>query len=144
MPWTIDYNSGVRQDHRGRKYRILLNSRGRQDIQYIEETNAPAGYTIPTPEPKPPYQRKMITTGLNGERHPVVFKPRRLHVIEARWHRVSKDVSKAVAPNGELAEMQEALWQHLFISPDCGHTWKPIGGLSNDYHVQYHIDEEIT
>ncbi len=144
MAWEIQWQQGVLSDHMGRKYRVALNSRGKQDKVYVQDTNAPKGYVVPEPVIKRPFLRKpMMVRGNNGElRNFKPFQPKRLHVIEARWHRVSNDISKAIASNGELAEMQEALWNHLFISPDLGRTWQPLGGLSNDYHVQYHIDEK--
>jgi hypothetical protein len=44
MTWTIDYKSGVRQDHKGRSYRMATNSRGKQDIVYLSPP-------FPTQEP---------------------------------------------------------------------------------------------
>lgn len=132
MAWEINYNLGVMSDHKGRKYRIAQNSRGRQDKVFIQETNAPKGYTIPEPKEQPKLRLKL--------KKPIEVNAKRLHVIEVRW-RGDKQVTKHVAENKTHVN-HERLWNHLWISPDCGKTWQTVGPVSCDYHVQYHIDEE--
>lgn len=139
MPWTIRYDLGIKSDHTGRRYRLMTNSFGREDKIYIQDTDAPAGYTIPIPpEPKPKLKGPIKHFGTNK---PVVHIPKRLHVVEVRW-KDKHTVDKIVGSNGSLDRIVEDM-RPFGRSPDCGETWLALEPLPSDHHVQYHIDEEI-
>lgn len=144
MSWT--HIPGIRQDHRGRYYELYVNSRGKQDIRFIErQWDAPAARMIPLPpEPKPKLKLKgpMRVRGADGQlREFKPFQPKRLHVIEYRiaGPQILRKMIRDNRPDFE--EVIEHI-KPLSISPDCGKTWQPIERLYSDWHVAYHLDEE--
>jgi hypothetical protein len=148
MTWSIDYKSGVRQDHKGRRYRIATNSRGKQDLVYVQENGAPPARTIPVADPQPRVRAPAtVTTGFGSEvRRPVVFKPKRRHVIEARLRNPSYGLVQDRERNrheGVFCWLGDASELHdLLRSSDLGETWERITPATFDHHKQYHIDEE--
>jgi hypothetical protein len=127
MSWEI-LKSGVRQDHRGRLYRTAINSRGQQDIIYVQpDPNAEPARTIPVPQEQPqakPFP-KQITTGYGSEmRRPVLHLPTRQHTIICRVNG-SNEVRKLTFDNDSAGfERVLSVW----------FEW--------DYHQLYH--KEIT
>ena len=63
MAWEL--KPGVQQDARGRLYRVAVNSRGRQDKIYYQETGAERARMIPVPIEQPK-QRKVLKVKDNG------------------------------------------------------------------------------
>ena len=139
MPWTVQWHLGVKTDARGRKFRILANSFGRQDIQYIQDSDAPAGYSIPIPEERKPVIKlkgKPIDTSTGK---PVVHIPRRKHVVLFR-RRGEKEIIREEAPNGSNG--LAALIDSNLCRYD-GKEWFPLFPSLDDHHVQWHEDEEV-
>lgn len=127
MAWVINLQSGVQQDARGRHFRIATNSRGKQDIVYVEHpTNAERARMIPVP-PEPVYFRKekfVTTDDGTGKKRNVVHLPKRKCVCEFRY-RNSQDMSK--------------------IERDSFSDFENSASLGNlhamcDWHVFYHIE----
>src|SRR5688572_3214368 len=140
MSWTRI--PGIRQDHRGRYYRILVNSRGKQDLEYIDRVwDAPKAYTIPVPpEPKPVIRLKprMVRDKDGTLREFKPFQPRRFHYLEFR---IAKPQMIRGLTTMDRAEFEGALAsiRPLMQSPDCGKTWQPVESLYSDWHVAYHL-----
>lgn len=159
MAWEPD-NSGIKQDHRGRFFRTLYNSRGKQDIQYVQPTtDAPRAETIPIPPEPTPKQHyndndSFVTTGINGERRNVVHLPRRKHVVEFR-PKGESTVQKIETDNAAEYELYvyanraKVAWK---FDPQEGILVQDLdrhGNCANyeqlstwDYFTQYHKDEE--
>lgn len=137
MAW--EEKPGVRQDAYGRHYKVLVNSRGRQDIQYVQkDTGAPVGYTVPEPKYEVPVRKpKIITTGVTVKR-PVIHRPKRLHVVELRKPGSAEKI-KEVSPNRENGL---AAYIDSCILRFTGKEWVALFPPVVDWHVQYHIDEE--
>jgi len=132
MSWTL--LPGVRQDHRGRNYQVLINSRGKEDVVYVQhDSNAPAGYTIPVPEPvKRTVLRKPVATG-----------PATKHLMVVEYRKVGqKAIAKLEFDNSDGEHFIHQEVRCLLRSPDCGSSWLPATGNITDYHVAYHLDEE--
>lgn len=140
LPYNLTLLPGIKQDARGNLYRMGRYPSGKLvDVPYTEDGNAEPARMIP--EPKEPLR-------MNGKKHHTIstskgkapfkpFQPQRLHVVEVRW-KGQKHISKAVAPNNQNTVAVELLPFSRFD----GKEWHPLEPVSNDWHVQYHIDEK--
>lgn len=131
MAWKL--TEGVRQDARGRLYRTLVNSRGKQDIRYVEHPSAetPAGYTVPVPaEPA----RKRSTLKLSTQE-----QKKRLAVLEFR---TKGSVARSTFSSARELYSQMPALLPLFRSPDQGKTWVPVEDTISDYHNIWHTEVE--
>jgi len=132
--------SEVRQDHRGRLYRVvyfdnkITGQRTSVNLPYAPSPDAPVARTIPVAEePKPKLRRRQAKTGPDA---------RRLMVIHYR-RQGDKKTSELIQPNKEGQRMVDEGIRSFLRSPDCGKTWVPVFGNEYDHFFQYHIDEEI-
>jgi len=124
MAWTLI--PGVKQDHRGRFFQIAVNSRGRQDLVYVQPSpDTPLARTIPVREPPAPKEKPLVTTGVDTKR-PVIHRPVRKCVCEFRYktgqsiNTVKRDI---------FANFEHALSN---LHNQC------------DFHVFYHVEEKVT
>lgn len=143
-PPNLEILPGVRQLDDGRFYVLGRYPSGKTVMLPHERTEAPAARMIPAVEHKIPLKLKgPITTGVDKKR-PVVHLPKRLHVVEVRWRAGEEVYKNEFSPSSMNEPMLELLWNALWISSDCGRTWQILGPVPCEYHIQYHIDEEVS
>lgn len=142
MSYTINYASGVRTDHRGKKFRTASYPNGKViNVPYEEDPNAEVAQTIPVRDEETARREKpLITTGVNGERRDVVHLPKRLAVIHCRY---KSRVETAKIEDLKMFEQLLIAMKPMMRSPDCGKSWIPIEPVLYDWHSCYHIDKEV-
>lgn len=135
LPYNLRVIPGVRSLWNGKLYQIGVYPSGKSVmVPYTETHTAEPARMIPVAveQPRP---RKLSAK-------PQGPKVDRLHVVEVRW-RAGEPVHKhEFSPSKENEPMLELLWNAMWISPDCGQTWKVLGPVPCEYHVQYHKDKE--
>ena len=137
----------IRQDHRGRLYRIvyfdnvITGQRTSVELPYTP-SDAPPARMIPVQEPalpRPKLKGPMRVRGSNGQLRD--FKPhqsKRMHVVELRKVGAGFGI-KEVSPNGSNG--LAAFIDSTILRFD-GKNWLSLFPPVVDWHVQYHIDEE--
>ena len=84
-----------------------------------------------------------MTRDSKGNQIPVIFKPRRLAVVEFR-HPDSAECFKEVGDRERVERIVGEEFRPLMQSPDQGKTWVAVETSPTvDWMVQYHLDEEV-
>lgn len=141
MPWIINLKQGIQQDCKGRHFRTATNSRGRQDIIYVEHpTNAEKARMIPVP-PEPVYipKEKFVTTDSgDGKKRNVIHLPKRKAVVQFR-DKETQAVDKVEFDSSK--EMLDFVDEHRAVTDPLDDTIL-VHEADWDWHGCYHIEVE--
>ncbi len=146
LPRNLMLLPGVRTDENGRAYQYGQYPSGKRVAFRVPQHDAvlePAR-TIPVIEPKivPRKLKEFLTRNSRGEEIPVVFKPRRRHVLECRKNSKTAEMERHEFDTAQLLELNlKSMKPQMDLNEDGTVRVQHEPSLY-DWHNCYHIDEE--